>query len=259
MGQSIFRDTADLLSETSEAALRFAVAAAGVASTGVLFLLPFLATGLGPLSLLGSVAAPAVLALTCMASSELTARHINPHAGPFVSVAARTVAARTADSRTADSRTADARTADARTADARTAGARASAGAHHGPLVRLSSASPFGMSSPARALFGGRAWRDLTFCLTGFVVTAGGALTVVLWWLLSLAGLAYPLYAWALPFTLWPVLCVLAGLGFAVTLPKIIAWCAAASTNYADHLLRPRVMRSASTDPALLLAGVPRP
>ncbi|NUT40772.1 MAG: hypothetical protein HOV86_12370 [Thermoactinospora sp.] len=229
MGQSIFRDTADLLSETSGAALRFAVAAAGVASTGVLFLLPFLATSLGPLSLLGCVAAPAVLALTCVASSELTARHIHPHAGSFVAVAARTAATRT------------------------------SGAARPGPVVRLSSASPFGMSSPARALFGGRAWRDLTFCLTGFVVTAAGALTVVLWWLLSLAGLAYPLYAWALPFTLWPVLCVLAGLGFAVTLPKIITWCATASTAYADHLLRPRVVHSAATDPALLLAGVPRP
>ncbi|GAA4060673.1 hypothetical protein [Nonomuraea soli] len=230
MGQSIFRDTADLLSETSGAAFRFAVAATGVAATGVLFLLPFLATGLGPLSLLGSVAAPAVLALTCMAGSELTARHIRPYADPFAFVAARASSVRLHTS-----------------------------AASPGALGRTSFASPFAERSPARALFGARAWRNLAFCLTGFVVTAGGALTVVLWWLLSLAGLAYPLYAWALPFTLWPVLCVLAGLGFAVTLPKIITWCATASTAYADFLLRPRLVYSGSTDPALLFAGVPRP
>jgi hypothetical protein len=177
MGQSIFRDTADLLAETGSAAFRFAVSATGVISAAALFLLPFLPTGLGPLALLGPVAAPATLALTLVLSRVLASRH---HLAP---------------------------------------------------------------SAPAadtRHLFGGQAWRDLVFCLTGFVISAGGAFTVVLWWTLALGGLAYPLYSWALPYSVWPVACVLAGLVFAVTLPTVVSWCVTASATHAHLLLGPR-------------------
>ncbi|MEV0582167.1 hypothetical protein [Nonomuraea sp. NPDC050310] len=207
--QSIYQDTRDLLTGTARAAAAFTVSTLGLATTTALLLLPLLLPGIG---LLGPLVAPLTLAATLLTTTHLTPHPTKPEAPhptkpptPRPSPAPRH-----------------------KTAPHPETAPRPESPGHH-PRPRLLTV----LTTPQR-------WAELLYALTAFIVFLGGLLTTLTWWTLALAGLSYPLYGWALPYTLWTPMCVLIGLAFAVTLPKVITWCLTAQHTYNALLLTPR-------------------